>query len=250
MEPMTMTLLAGSAAAGAGGSILGGIFGGNASKKQAEAIRYSADLARQTALELDDKARADMAPFRQLGVQAGPTLMGLLDGSVDVSKYLEASPMFQFQSEIGERNINRQLAARGQYNSGAGLETLAMFNQGLAAEEGQRIYDRLFKTTELGANAAAKMAGGTSATGVSLAELAQSAGAGIGQAYAKQGTALGGGVAGAFSEAGNALMYGPLLSNFLDRQPKSTAGMQQEAYGQGVVSGTKATLANYSTYNG
>ena len=248
MEPITMALL-GSAGLGASGSILGGIFGGNAAGKQAAAIRDAAETARRTALELDDRQRADMAPFRNLGVQAGPTLMGLLDGSTDVSQYLQASPLFNFQSEMGERNINRQLAARGMYNSGAGLETLAMFNKGLVAEEGSRIYDRLFGVTQLGANAAARTATNTASTGQTLAQLATQSGAQLGQAYANQGNAYGSGIAGAFGTAGNALMYGPLLSNFLGGagmpQQTTQAGFEQEALGRGVVQGT---LASYRAY--
>ena len=33
---------------------------------------------------------------------------------------MEASPLYKFQEELGSRNINRELAARGLYNSGAG----------------------------------------------------------------------------------------------------------------------------------
>ncbi len=207
----------GSGVLGAGGSILGGIFGSSAASKQA------AETASRTALELDNRARADMAPFRQLGIQAGPTLMGLLDGSTDVSQYLQASPMFQFQTELGERNINRQLAARGQYNSGAGLETLAMFNKGLVAEEGQRIYDRLFGVTQLGANAASATAQLTNRTGMTLANLAMESGNALGQAYAQRSNALGGGLVGAFATAGQGLASYPGAQSLMDYLERSSA---------------------------
>lgn len=42
--------------------------------------------------------------------------------------------------EIGTKAINRQLAARGLYNSEAGVETLSRFNKELAGQEEQRQY--------------------------------------------------------------------------------------------------------------
>lgn len=138
--------------------------------------------------------------------------MGLLDGSTDVSQYLQAPPMFQFQTELGERNINRQLAARGQYNSGAGLETLAMFNKGLVAEEGQRIYDRLFGVTQLGASAASATAQLTNRTGMTLANLAM-----------ESGNALGGGLMGAFATAGQGLASYPGVQSLMDYLESSSA---------------------------
>lgn len=75
-------------------------------------------------------------------------------------KPLEASPLYQFQVDIGTRNINRELAARGLHNSGAGLETLATFVRGLGAEETERQFarkqaelDRLFQMFSSGQNA-------------------------------------------------------------------------------------------------
>ena len=67
---------------------------------------------------------------------------GAFDKFGQFDKPLEASPLYQFQVDIGTRNINRQLAARGLHNSGAGLETLATFVRGLGAEESQRQYMR------------------------------------------------------------------------------------------------------------
>lgn len=173
-----------SGALAAGGSIFSGIFGSSAAKKQAEAIRYAADVARKTALELDERARGDVAPFRQFGVTAGERLSGILTGDIDLDESVMGTSLFRFQQAEGERAINRALSARGLFGSGAGLETLARFNAQLVGEEGIRYLDRLFNLTSLGSNAAARMATGTTQTGVAVADITARAGAQAGAAEA------------------------------------------------------------------
>lgn len=169
------------AAMGMGGSIFGGLMGSSAEKKRAaamqaagnegaDAILKGIDLANAKAGEFNQTARGDLSPFRQFGVDAGNTLTNLLFGGGDVSKVLQASPLFQFQSKMGAQNINRELAARGLYGSGAGLQTLQQFNDQLVGEEGQRLVDRLFNLTNLGANSANSMAQLTTQTGGSMAD--------------------------------------------------------------------------------
>jgi len=155
----------GVAAGSAGAGIFSSIFGANASMKTA---KYTADKAQETAYELDARQRADLSPFRQYGIQAGDTLLGMLLGTRDVSSTLRESPLFKFQSELGNRDITRALSARGLQGSGAGLETLQRFSNQLVAEEGNRFYDRLFNLTTLGANAGARMATNTASTAGSL----------------------------------------------------------------------------------
>lgn len=179
---MIPLLMAGAGAAGIGGSIFGGLFGSSAEKRRANAIRdagiQGADqiLAASRrgvdkATAYTDMARGDLSPFRDMGVEAGGSLMDMLLGGGDVSAMLKASPLFNFQSELGTRNINRELAARGLYGSGAGLESLAKFNAQLTGEEGQRLTDRLFGLTQLGANSASNMAGLTNQSGLSMANM-------------------------------------------------------------------------------
>lgn len=171
--------MAGSTALNMGGSIFGGLFGSGAEKRRAAQIREAGDIASRDILKsatdanaiAEDKlgvARGDLSPFRGFGVQAGETLMNMLTGGNPMST-LMASPLFNFQSELGSRNINRELAARGLYGSGAGLETLARFNSQLVAEEGQRFTDRLFNLTQLGQGAAGSMANMTNDTGQFMA---------------------------------------------------------------------------------
>jgi hypothetical protein len=170
----------GGTALNMGGSIFGGLFGSGAEKRRAATIREaglqgSRDILKSVTdanLKADEylnTARGDLSPFRDIGVQAGQTLANMLMGGGNLASLLKSSDLFNFQSEIGSRNINRELAARGLYGSGAGLETLARFNNQLVAEEGQRFTDRLLNLTQLGANTANSMAGFTSNTGNSIA---------------------------------------------------------------------------------
>lgn len=165
------TSIGGSAALGLGGSLFGGIMGKDAGEDQAAAIRYSADKAAGTALEMNNRARADLQPFREIGVNAGNTLWSLLNGSSgkNMGDYLKKSDLFNWQQQEGTRSLDRSLAARGQYGSGAGMEALARFNNQLVADEGQRMFDRLFGVTQLGANAASNMAAGTNQAGSVMA---------------------------------------------------------------------------------
>lgn len=175
-------VLAGGVAAGVGGSVFGGMMGSSAEKKRAinlynagqRGIQYIGEGSDRALAEGNAKlnmARGDLSPFRDMGQEAGTTLADLLMGRRSAAGMLKASDLFNFQSDLGTRNINRELAARGMYGSGAGLETLARFNNQLVGEEGQRLVDRLFSLTGLGANAAGNMAGITNQTGNNLADM-------------------------------------------------------------------------------
>lgn len=169
-------LMAGAGASEIGGNIFGSLFGASAEKRRANSI-YNAGVkgaddilnytnkANATAEKYGTLARSELSPFRDIGMRAGTSLADMLMGGGDVAAMLKASPLFNFQSELGSRNINRELSARGLYGSGAGLETLAKFNDQLVGEEGQRMVDRLFSLTGLGVNAASDMSRGDLSTG-------------------------------------------------------------------------------------
>jgi hypothetical protein len=111
------------------------------------------------------------------------------------------------------------------YNSGAGLETLAMFEKGLVAEEGARWWDKLFNTTALGSNAAARMATGTTQTGNNLAALGTQAGIAQGQTIQNQYNALAGipgGIVGGIGQGVQYSMYRPILEKLGGAQPSGS----------------------------
>lgn len=173
--------IGGSSALSMGGSIFGGLMGSSAEKKRAAAIAQAGNQgadsilaaiksANTQASDYNHMAREDLSPFRNYGVQAGNTLASLLMGGGNVQQALKASPLFNFQSQLGTQQLNQQLAARGLYGSGAGLQTLAQFNNQLVGNEGQNLFDRLFSLTQLGAGSAGQMAGLTNQTGLQTAQ--------------------------------------------------------------------------------
>jgi hypothetical protein len=69
-------------------------------------------------------------------------------------------PGYNWQQQQGEKAVNRALAARGMYNSRAGVNALSDFNQNLNADTYQRQVNNLYNLSNLGR--------GASSTGASL----------------------------------------------------------------------------------
>ena len=173
------TAIGGSAVLGMGGSIFGGIMGKKGADAQARqaatwtnsalnSINSAWGATNETTLPFRTMGEASMQrlleapvggnqsftqPYADLGNSSAKTLQALLMGG-NVGQALQNSPMFQWQQEQGSRDINRELSARGMYGSGAGLEALSRFNAQLQAEEGDRLFNRLFGATQLGFDAA------------------------------------------------------------------------------------------------
>jgi hypothetical protein len=83
---------------------------------------------------------------------------------------LESEPGYQFRLSEGEKGVNRNLAARGGWDSGAALKSLSRYNQDYASNEygnafnrdasnKSRIYGFLSGTAGAGQNAAATRSG-------------------------------------------------------------------------------------------
>ena len=227
IEPFTMMAL-GGAAGGVGSSIFSGIFGKKGAKEHEKAI-----------IQGRDRAEGWLQSFRERGDTAQALIMDMLSGKVDPDAMVKESSMFNFQSKIGSRNINRELKARGLYGSGAGLETLQQFNNQLVAEEGQRTFDRLFKVADQGMNAANN-----------LAQVDMNAAGAIGASRNAQQRSIGDMGAGIFDAVGGGVQnyYGmEMLSPMLKRLGGGagptplgglSAGDEQEALGRGIVAGT------------
>jgi len=206
-------------AVGAGTAVAGianGMMSAKGAKESGATMREAAEIGSRTALEMDNRARADMQPYRELGIQSGNMLSQVMAGNTSLDALFKGSSLYDWESEMGSRNINRQLKARGMYNSGAGLETLAMFEKGLVAEEGSRWWDRLFNTTALGSNAAARTATGTSQTGNNLANLQTQSGIAQGAAVQKQYDAYGGMANSIVGGIGAGIKY-DMYSGMMDR---------------------------------
>lgn len=72
-----------------------------------------------------------------------PTLAGRVNTALGMPEGTDPlNALYLWQQQQGEQAINRAMAARGKYNSGAATQELSDFNRALAAEEAQRIYGR------------------------------------------------------------------------------------------------------------
>ena len=125
------------------------------------------------------------APYNKAGIEA-------LNIMKKVAFSLETSPLYQWQQAEGEKAINRQLAARGLYNSGAGLEDLRRFQTQLGAEETERQYGRVERIAGLGAQFAGQTMGLTASLKGILANAAIQSGQGLANTYMGTGTGLAG----------------------------------------------------------
>ena len=216
---MPAFVIGGSALVGAGGSIFSSLMGASGTSKSAAAIRYAADQASKTAMELNARSRADLKPFRDLGVQSGQMLSDIYSGNANLDQLFKSSSLYRFESDYGTRALNRQLSARGQYNSGAGLESLALFDKSLVAKQGSDYFNKLFDSAQLGEAAAAQTASNATATGNTVAGIQPNAGVGIGQAYQSQygasygaaGTGVANAVQGGVNNWTNYSLYNPVL---------------------------------------
>lgn len=142
----------------AGASIAGAAISARGARKGAASQAAAAEQAAQLQAEQFRQTRRDLAPFRQVGTQAIGTLAdlsGLSAGGADFSSF-ERSPGFQFRLQQGEQAINRAAAARGRFDSGATLQDLGRFNQGLASQEFGAHFNRLSGLAGMGQNAAAQ----------------------------------------------------------------------------------------------
>lgn len=264
LDPITMGAVMGGGGQlmQMGGTLFGGLFGSSAERKRAAAIREAGSVGASEILnagksanaQIDTQlgvARGDLSPFRGFGVDAGNSLMSLLIGGRSPSQFLQESDLFKFQSDLGSRNINRELASRGLYGSGAGLETLARFNNQLVGEEGQRMVDRLFNLTNLGAGSASTMGQMTNNagmqqgqnifnSGIEAANMRYNSTVGAANARAQANHMLAGMGQNLFGQAGQGLMqYGNFMANkpFMDQSLAMLQKMTGSGGGGGMTGG-------------
>ena len=164
-------------AIGAGGSILGGLFGKNgaksAAKTQAEAaeragqhvedvtrevnpqigvaadqaatgVRQVADEAASGVTDATTRANERLNPYADLGTQAVNALALRLSefDRTPTMEDLEIDPGFAFRLEEGEKALARSGAVRGNALGGSALKSLARYSQGVASDEYQKAFDR------------------------------------------------------------------------------------------------------------
>lgn len=86
-----------------------------------------------------------------------------------ISSYsMEETPNYKYQQQQGEQALNRNLAARGMYNSRAGVNALSDFNQSLSAQESDKTFNRLSTLANYGMGAAANVGNYNMTTGANI----------------------------------------------------------------------------------
>lgn len=128
--------------------IVGGVLGNKAAKKQARATREAAQLAVQ-----------QVAPFRDVGIQAQSALAGALGlqgapGQQQSFQNFLNNIGFANQLRAGSQAITSNAAARGLLNSGSTLRALNTFGQNLAQQSFQNFLNNLAGLSAQGINAA------------------------------------------------------------------------------------------------
>ena len=115
--------------------LCGGISAQKAAKRQKKGVDQSIEEQRRQF----DLNRADLAPFRETGVNALERLNTLAEG--DTSGFF-TSPGFEFVRDEGLRGIENRFSASGGALSGNALRRLTEFNSGLASQEFGNFFER------------------------------------------------------------------------------------------------------------
>lgn len=109
-----------------------------------------------------DESTEALAPFQALGQNALSALEKVQAG--DLSGFYQ-DPAYQFQREAGLKSIQRSAASRGLLLSGAQLQALQDYSQGLAVNAYDQYVNRLLDIVDIGQNAASQLSDVTRVNG-------------------------------------------------------------------------------------
>lgn len=133
-----------------GSAVVGGVVASGAARDAARAQQAGIGQSIAEQRRQFDLNRADLAPFRQTGVEATERLQRL--GAGDTSDFF-TSPGFEFRREEGLRGLENRFSASGGTLSGNALRRLTEFNQGLASQEFGNFFSRQAQLAGLGQGA-------------------------------------------------------------------------------------------------
>lgn len=136
-----------------GSAVVGGVTASKSAKSQSKASQAATDATVQAnreniafQKELFEQQRQDIAPWRDIGVQALQSLQrGLESGQFDPGSFsfnFEADPGYQFRLQEGQKAMDRSAAARGNLLSGGQAKALTQYNQGMASQEYGNAFNR------------------------------------------------------------------------------------------------------------
>lgn len=173
---------------------------GDAADTSAEASRYATDMQ----YKMFKENLGLLKPFYESAYKMLPgaektalSAYSLYPSLLSQAQNYQTSPLTKLQLEEGTKTLNKQLASRGLYNSGAGLTTLRKYSQEVLANEADKQYNRLYSLLGLG------MGQSTLGTGSSAASAAAAQGLYTGQGIANTTMANGVNQANALLSQGN-----------------------------------------------
>lgn len=188
------------AAAVIGSAVVGAVGSSIASSKAASAQEKAADKSSDTQLQMFNKMQNTLQPYVDTGNTA---LQGL--GSLTSSGYfspitmdqatLEKTPGYQFTLGQGLKSTQNAAAARGLGVSGAALKAASNYATGLASNTYQQQFSNALANQN---NVFNRL--------MSMAQLGESAGAGVGSAGIQTGQTIGQNTIGAGNAAAGAYM--------------------------------------------
>lgn len=189
--------IGGSAVIGAGAGYLSSKESRKGAEKAAEAQTQAADKAADVQWRMYDTTREDMAPWRETGEKALYSLadlMGLdtgrpagentgtLAGRYSLKDFYE-DPGYAFRLKEGEKAINRNAAARGDFFSGRTGKALTRYGQDYASNEFGNLFNRYANIAGIGQTTAAQTGQFGQNTAANLGNVWTTTAANVGNAY-------------------------------------------------------------------
>lgn len=177
----------------AGGSLISGYMGSQASADASSAMQDSAAMQAQVQREIYNQTREDYTPWREAGASALGNMQAMLDPNYDFT----ASPDYQWRFDQGVNALDKSAAARGNLLSGRQLKAVTDFGQNIGSQEYNNRFNRLASLAGIGqiGTTGTAQAGSNYATGAS-------------NAYGNMGQARASGYLGQANAWGNALNQG------------------------------------------
>lgn len=202
--------MSGVATAIVGSAVIGGVVASNAAGKAAKAQQNAAQLSSDTQLNMFNQNREDATPWRDAGkvalsqLSAGTKPGGDFNRNFTLADF-QADPGYQFTRDQGEQSINRAMAAKGRYDSGAALKDLTTFGTGLANQTYGDAYNRFNNDRTQRFNRLSSLAGMGQTANSQIGAMGTQTAASIGQNQLAAGNAQAAGYVGQANAVNNTI---------------------------------------------
>lgn len=172
-----------TAAAIAGGAVIGGIASGQAAREQSKAT----DRATAAQERMFNRQVELQEPFRQAGVNALPELIEASRYTPFSMEQFQQDPGYAFRMREGLKALDRSAAARGGLLSGNQLRGVTQFGQELGSQEYTNAFNRYQAERAARLNPLQSLAGMGQSNAATMAQQAGQFGNVLGQAEATKG---------------------------------------------------------------